>query len=246
MLSLDPDASNRLSELSAKDQTALLCPSRVLRHFPLGTSHRRIVLSPDPDASNRLSELSAKDQTDSVCASITRTPVSSLLLPVRSFDSSKRGLTGWCEAVSGTVLDLSSAVPCSASSGRHVSNSRGYSASRTPATSRQSSHRNCARVIGNLQSSRRRGMKRRSRLFGSRKMNEFCSNAPHSDAKKFSLQSSNSTRDRSSPLLTLSGMLSPSLMTHSSSQTRIPSARSRSASARTTGLSFELCERKTS
>jgi len=57
---------------------------------------------------------------------------------------------------------------------------------------------------------------------------------------------STGTRECSRPSSVFAGMLSPGLSTHSSNHTFSPSCRSRSATARTTALSFALWLRKTS
>src|ERR1035437_2148067 len=85
-------------------------------------------------------------------------------------------------------------------------------------------------------SSSRSGMKRRSMLSGSRNRNVPASNCAHSSPNAFADMQRTSTRECWSPSST-----SPSLH-----HTRIPSARSRFARARTTALSMALWLRNTS
>ena len=94
--------------------------------------------------------------------------------------------------------------------------------------------------------SSRRGMKRRSLFNGSRKRNVPASNCAQSEPNAFADIQSTSTREHSSPSSIFAGMLSPGLSTHSSNHTFSPSFRNRSATGRTTSLSFVLWLRNTS
>jgi len=89
-------------------------------------------------------------------------------------------------------------------------------------------------------------MKRRSRFSGSRNRNVPASNCAQSDPNAWADMQSTSTRECSSPASIVAGMLSPGLISHSSNHTFSPSCRNRSASGRTTALSFALWLRKTS
>jgi len=89
-------------------------------------------------------------------------------------------------------------------------------------------------------------MKRRWWFSGSRNRNVPASNCAQSDPNAWADMQSTSTRECSSPSSIFAGMLSPGLSTHSSNHTFSPSARNRSASGRTTALSFALWLRKTS
>ena len=89
-------------------------------------------------------------------------------------------------------------------------------------------------------------MKRSSLFSGSRNRNVPASSRAQSEPNASADMHNTDTRERSSPSSILAGMLSPALISHSSNHTRSPSARSRSAKARTTTLSFELWLRNTS
>jgi len=97
-------------------------------------------------------------------------------------------------------------------------------------------------------SSSRRGMKRRRWFSGSRKRIVPDSNpgAPGSHPNAWADMQSTSTRECSSPASIFAGMLSPGRISHSSNHTRSPSPRSRSATSRTTAVSFVLWLRNTS
>src|SRR5687768_2067984 len=89
-------------------------------------------------------------------------------------------------------------------------------------------------------------MKRRCLFNGSRNRNVWLSRAAKSDPKVIFDMHKTSNRDDSSAYSILDGILSTGRSSHSSNQTRIPSARRRSARARTVDLSLELWLRNTS
>ena len=98
-------------------------------------------------------------------------------------------------------------------------------------------------------SSSRTGMKRRSLFRGSRNRNVPASNCGQSGPKAWTDRQSTRARDRFSPSSILSDRTALAvrrLNSHSSNQTRSPSARSRSAMSRTISLSFGLWLRNTS